>query len=254
MDSRKYAAILQSPGTAKAAKEAYQSQLNANTSERKPTKKRVASSDDVVVNELLRRRGNEEAHHKAILNTLAPLYDGLNETQAAELTAYLSQYGAIGNNLRNLVNMPKDTHQAGIHAFAREQGFEHHPNLNNPIGFVRDIQDAASLPPASSLPYRKHVGEQYMTQAVPEMNAYINDMLTAHPSMQEVLDLSSVREAMQQEAIQQAALEATGLRLAGDKLAKFYDQSRQDSPGTSKMVVVDAAPGAYVRVNGNGKR
>ena len=254
MDSRKYAVLLQSPGTAKAAKEAYQSQLNANTSERKPTKKRLANSDDVVVSELLRRRGDEEAHHKAILNTLAPLYDGLNESQAAELTAYLSQYGAIGNNIRNLVNIPKDMHQGGIHAFAREKGYEHHPNLTRPIGFVRDIQDAAEMPPTTSLPYRKHVGEQYMTKAVPEMNAYINDMLTAHPAMQEVIDLSAVREAMQQEAIQQAALEATGLRLAGDKLAKFYDQSRDDSPGASKMVVVDAAPGAYVRVNGNGQR
>lgn len=253
MNSRKFAAALQSPGTANSAKEAYQAQLNKTTKERKATKKRVASSDDVLVNELMRRRGDEEAHHKAILNTLAPLYDGLDEQQAAELTAYLSQFGPIGNNLGNLINMPKDTHQGGIHSYARSMGYEHHPNLKNPIGFVEDIQEAAGLPAATSLPYRMHVGEQYMKKAVPDMNNYINDVLTAHPSMQEKLDMSAVREAVAQEQLQQAALEATGLRLAGDKLAKFYDQSRVDSPGRSKIVNVEAEPGSYVRINGNGK-
>ena len=100
-------------------------------------------------------------------------------------------------------------------------GYEDHPMLTNPIGFVRDIRDASELPPATSLPYRKHVGEQYVTKGVPDMNDYINDALTAHPSMQEKLDMSPVRRAVAQEKLQQAALEATGLRLAGDKLAKF---------------------------------
>ena len=223
MNSRKYAAALQSPGTANSAKEAYQAQLNQATPHRRELKSRIANSDDVVVSELMRRRGDEEAHHKAILNTLAPLYDGLDERQAAELTAYLSQFGSIGNNLGNLINLPKDNHQGGIHAYARSMGYESHPNLTNPKGFVRDIQDASELPAATSLPYRMHVGKQYMTQAVPAMNDYINDALTASPAMQEKLDMSAVRRAVEQEAKQQAILDQTGKRMAGAALEKYFD-------------------------------
>lgn len=235
MNSRKYAAALQSPGTANSAKEAYQAQLNKATPERKELKSRIANSDDVVVNELMRRRGDEEAHHKSILNTLAPLYDGLSPDEAAELTAYLSQHRSIGNHIGNLINLPKELHQAGIHAYARDQGYEHHPNLTSPQGFVRDIQDASELP----LEYRKHVGEQYLTKAVPAMNDYINDALTASPAMQEKLDMSAVRRAIEQEARQEEAYRITGKRMAGDVLEKYFDQSRVSSPGESTIVVIN---------------
>ena len=204
----------------------------------------MANSDDVVVDLLMRRRGDEEAHHKALLNTLAPLYDGLTPQQSAELTAYLSQFHPVGNNLGNLINLPKELHQAGIHKFAREQGYEHHPNLTSPVGFVRDIQDAAELPAATSLPYRQHVGEQYLKQAVPAMNDYINDALTASPAMQERLDFSPVRQAVAAER----NYVAKDKRFAGAAMEAYYNQTRSGSPGTNENITVSAQPGSVVFV------
>ena len=186
---------------------AYESQLAQLTKNRKTTKTRQGNSDDLVVYELMKRRGDEQAHHKGILETLDVLYRGLDDREAAELTAHLSQYGSIGNSLGNLINMPMSTHQGGIHKFARDQGYEYHPNTKNPTGIVQDIIEASEMP----LAYRKHIGEQYMTKAVPEMNDYINDLLTADPSMKEKLDLSKVRELAQKERMAGEALKASGI-------------------------------------------
>ena len=169
----------------------YQSQLHQITSNRKATKNRMADPDSLLVYELMKKRGDEQAHHKGILETLDVLYRGLNEADAAELTAHLNQYHGMGNHILNLINLPQDIHQGGIHPYAKQQGYEYHSRVKDPQGFALDIAEASEMP----LAYRKHVGEQYIKQAVADMENYINDLLTAHPSMQEKLDLSGVRAA-----------------------------------------------------------
>ena len=191
--SRGAARDFQSPGLANSAKEAYQSQLNKATGGR--VNRRAQNSDDTVVYEILKAQPGEQAHHRAILKTLDPLYNGLNDAEAKELTAYLNQFGATGNNILNLINMPQDIHQGGIHEYAIKKGYQFHPNAK-PFGLVRDIVDASEMP----LAYRKHVGMNYMTKAVPDMNNYINDLLTAHPSMQQAMDMSAVQAAKEAEA------------------------------------------------------
>lgn len=192
LDNRKFSRDLQSPGLANSAAGAYTAQLNEATKGRKATKTRLADPDSLLVYELLKRRGDEEAHHKAILNTLGVLYKGLNEADSAKLSSHLNQYGAIGNSILNLINMPKDAHKQ-IHQITKGLGHEYHPaQKNNLRGFQQDLVDASELP----LEYRMHVGERYMKEAVQEMRNDIDDLLTAHPSMQEKLDLSNVRAAM----------------------------------------------------------
>ena len=193
--SRGLARDYQSPGLANSAGEAYTSQLNKATGSN--VARRRKSSDDTVVYELMKAQPGEQAHHRAILKTLDPLYRGLSTEEAAELTAYLNQFNGTGNDILNLINMPKDIHQmkGGIHGYAQQMGYEYHPT-RKPFGLVRDILDASEMP----LAYRKHVGMNYMTKAVPDMNNKINDLLTAHPSMQQAMDLSSVRAAQAAEA------------------------------------------------------
>ena len=191
--SRGTARDFQSPGLANSAKEAYQSQLNKATGGR--VNRRAQNADDTVVFEILKAQPGEQAHHRAILKTLDPLYNGLNDAEAKELTDYLNQFGATGNNILNLINMPQDIHQGGIHEYAIKRGYQFHPNAK-PFGMVQDIVDASEMP----LAYRKHVGMNYMTKAVPDMNNYINDLLTAHPSMQQAMDMSAVQAAKEAEA------------------------------------------------------
>ncbi len=70
---------------------------------------------------------------------------------------------------------------------------------------------------------------------------------------QELLDDYVVRQALEKEA--DAILdELRGGRFAGDVMMPYISQGRRDSPGSSKVVIVDAGPGSYVRVNGNGKK
>jgi len=203
--SRNIANSIQSPHVkAKEAGAAHKTQLNQVTGGNK--NRRALNSDDTVVFEIMKARPGEEAHHRAILKTLDPLYKGLTDEEAAELTAYLNQFNATGNDILNLINLPSDIHAkgaGGIHAYAQQQGYEYAPN-REPKGLVLDIIEASEMP----LAYRKHVGMNYMTKAVPAMNNYINDLLTAHPSMKETLDMSSVRAAQAAEAQAQLMLNA----------------------------------------------
>ena len=199
INSRKFSRDAQSPGLADSAAGAYASQLNGITRNRKSTKTRLADPDALLVYELMKKRGDEEAHHKSILNTLGVLYKGLNENDSKKLTDHLNQYGAIGNNILNLINMPKDSH-ISIHQITKGLGHEYHPRQKNNLrGFQQDLTEASEMP----LEYRMHIGEQYMTRAVEEMRNDIDDLLTAHPSMQDSLDLSGVRAA---QALKDAAV------------------------------------------------
>ena len=93
--SRKIDVDLQSPGLARSAAGSYITQVNA--------------IDDPDVRRVLMPGKGEHIHHKAILKTLTPLYKGLSESEAAELTAYLNQYGGIGNHIQNLIRVAIDT-------------------------------------------------------------------------------------------------------------------------------------------------
>ena len=247
MGVRRESVNRQSPGLAESAMGAFESQLAQLTKNRKTTKSRQGDSDDLVVYELMKRRGNEQAHHKGILETLDLLYRGLDDKEVAELTAYANQYGSIGNSIGNLINMPMNTHQGGIHKYARDKGYEYHPNTKNPTGFVQDIIEASEMP----LEYRKHVLKKYLTEAVPDMNNHINDLLTADPSMQEKLDLSSVREAVEQERMAGKAMNTQMMR-------DYLNEAGEDVMSTGSVVgqkpfVINADEGAnvYVHTNGN---
>ena len=226
----------QSPGRAESAQGTYQTQLNQLTG--KTVKKRASNSDDTVVYELLRRRGDEEAHHKGILETLDILYRGLDEAEAAELTAHLNQFGGMGNDILNLVNMPKDIHtgEEGIHPWAIAKGYQYHTKYE-PKGFVRDMLDASELP----LAYRKHVGERYLTEAVPAMKAKINELLQAHPTMNEKLDMSAVRKAAAAEELLSNKLNKLNSLMNDGKLSQSgkvnYLEPRESGPGDQIIVI-----------------
>ena len=67
---------------------------------------------------VLAKQPGEHAHHIAILETLAPLFDNLNEAGQRVLRNYINQEQAIGNHIRNLINIPGELHQGGIHEYA----------------------------------------------------------------------------------------------------------------------------------------
>lgn len=240
--SRAHSRNYQSPGLANSAKGAYLTQLNRATGGN--VNKRALSSDDTVVYELMRAQDSEQAHHRAILETLTPLYKGLNEGEAAELTAYLNQYGATGNNILNLINLPQDIHQSGIHEYAIKNGYQYHPNYK-PTGHVRDILDASEMP----LSYRKHVGMNYMTKAVPDMNDYINELLTHHPSMKEALDMSSVKAAKEAEAQKYKDAYMDGVRTSIDESGEGDNRAKAMVFKNEGDVIIEGSP----RLNGNGK-
>ena len=189
-------AAAQSPGYVnEKASNDYSKQLNSVTGGKVGIRK---SSDAAVVYELLKKRNNEQAHHKGLLSTLGVLYEGLDDAETAELRGYLNQFGSQGNMIGNLINIPQGMHQGGIHNYAIQKGYQIVPGRapEDQIGFALDIMEAKDMP----LAYRKHVGMKYMTEAVPDMVNYINDRLTADPTMNEVLDMSSVRAAQAAEA------------------------------------------------------
>ncbi len=232
----------QSPGRAEQASATYQTQLNQLTGGSKA--RRALNSDDTVIYELLRRRGNEEAHHKGILETLDLLYRGLSTKEADELTGHLNQYHGMGNDILNLVNVPKDIHTGpdGIHPWAIEKGYQYHSN-HKPRGFVQDLIEASEMP----LEYRKHVGERYLTEAVPAMEQKINDLLQDHPSMNEKLDMKSVNDAI--------AAENKDKRMAGDVLSQYMNDPELATGNVSgdKPIIINADENASVYLHTNGK-
>ena len=242
MGLRAVAVNNQSPGRAEQASATYQSQLNQLTGGTKD--RRASNSDDTVIYELLRRRGNEEAHHKGILETLDLLYRGLSKEEAAELTGHLNQYHGMGNDILNLINIPKEIHTGpdGIHPWAIEKGYQYHSNYK-PRGLVKELMEASEMP----LPYRKHVGERYLTQAVPAMENKINELLQGHPSMNEKLDMKSVKDAI--------AAENKDKRMAGDVLSQLLGEGELTTGNVSgdKPIIVNADENASVYLHTNGK-
>jgi len=120
----------------------------------------------------------DHAHHKIILETLDKLFQGLNEYEQADLRNYITnKHGiSIGNHIRNMINMPGEVHQGGIHKFTRDMGYEIDAK-NNPKGLALDILEAATVP---NVEYRKHIADKYIEEAAPAMNDHINDLLTEY--------------------------------------------------------------------------
>ena len=235
-DNRKAQVLRQSPGLVAVTDRpgpSYKTQLNAL----------VNKKEEPELYRALAAEPGDHAHHKIILETLDRLFDGLSKDDQAVLrdhianTQYFEYQGegkkpvpfkvAIGNNIRNLINMPGEIHQGGIHKFARERGYEIDAK-NEPIGLARDILEASTVP---NVNYRKHVADKYITEAVPEMNNYINDLLT---------DYYNNKGRMAGDAIRQLSgrdmSELTTGNISGDK-----------------PIIVNADEGANVFVHTNGK-
>lgn len=173
--NRKSQVLRQSPGLISKTDRpgpSYLTQLNAI----------VNQKEEPELYRALAAEPGDHAHHKVILETLDRLFDGLDQPSQEKLRDYIvNSHGmAIGNNIRNLVNMPGEIHQGGIHSWARDQGYEIDAK-HNPKGLALDILEAATVPDVN---YRMHVADKYMTEAVPAMNHKINQLLTDHYSNQ----------------------------------------------------------------------
>ena len=221
-DNRKAQVLRQSPGLVAVTDRpgpSYKTQLNAL----------VNKKEEPELYRALAAEPGDHAHHKIILETLDRLFDDLSEDDQAILRDHIAKTHrvAIGNNIRNLINMPGEIHQGGIHKFARERGYEIDAK-NNPIGLARDILEASTVP---NVNYRKHIADKYITEAVPEMNNYINDLLT---------DYYNNKGRMAGDAIRQ---------LAGKDMSEL---ATGDVSG-DKPIIVNADEGANVFVHTNGK-
>ena len=221
-DNRKAQVLRQSPGLVAVTDRpgpSYKTQLNAL----------VNKNEEPELYRVLAAEPGDHAHHKIILETLDRLFDGLSEDDQAILRDHIrnTHKVAIGNNIRNLINMPGEIHQGGIHKFARERGYEIDAK-NKPIGLARDILEASTVP---NVNYRKHVADKYITEAVPEMNNYINDLLT---------DYYNNKGRMAGDAIRQLSGRDMSELTTGDILGE-------------KPIVVNADKGANVFVHANGK-
>jgi len=195
--NRKAQVLRQSPGlTSKTDRPgpSYEAQLNSL----------VNKQDEPELYRALAAEPGDHAHHKILLETIDKLFIGLNEEDQATLRNYIGDThgSAIGNSMRNLVNMPGVIHQGrtgedSIHQFARNQGYEIDSKLQQ-IGLARDILEASTVP---SVKYRMHVADKYLTEAAPAMNNKINDLLTSYydqgPSAKRFAD-KSVLDAYRQ--------------------------------------------------------
>ena len=125
---------------------------------------------------VLSKQPGEHAHHIAILETLAPLFNNLNEAGQRVLRNYINQDQAIGNHIRNLINIPGELHQGGIHEFARREGYEI-DSKKEPTGLAKEI---LAVSQNGTVKQRMAAAQRYLKEAVPEMKHYINDALTKH--------------------------------------------------------------------------
>lgn len=221
-DNRKAQVLRQSPGLVAVTDRpgpSYKTQLNSL----------VNKNEEPELYRALAAEPGDHAHHKIILETLDRLFDGLSEDDQAILRDHITNTHrvAIGNDIRNLINMPGEIHQGGIHKFARERGYEIDAK-NNPIGLARDILEASTVP---NVNYRKHVADKYITEAVPEMNNYINDLLT---------DYYNNKGRMAGDAIRQ---------LSGRDMSELTT----GNVSGDKPIIVNADEGANVFVHTDGK-
>ena len=221
-DNRKAQVLRQSPGLVAVTDRpgpSYKTQLNSI----------VNRNEEPELYRALAAEPGDHAHHKIILETLDRLFDSLSENDQAILRDHIAKThkAGIGNDIRNLINMPGEIHQGGIHKFARERGYEIDAK-SKPIGLARDILEASTVP---NVNYRKHVADKYITEAVPEMNDYINDLLTDYYNNKG--------------------------RMAGDAIRQFAgeDMSALTTGNVSgeKPIIVNADEGANVFVHTNGK-
>ena len=221
--NRKAQVLRQSPGLiAKTDRAAgsYKTQLNSH----------VDKATEAEVYRALAAEPGDHAHHNIPIETLDKLFDGLSVDEQAELRNYINQHHgrAIGNHIRNLINIPGEIHQGGIHKYAREMGYEIDAK-KNPIGLALEILEASTVP---SIQYRKHIADKYMQEAVPAMNDHLNDLLTAHYASKQ--------------------------RMAGERINnELKAESMADSQGQvvgQKPIVINADEDAkvFVHTNGNG--
>ena len=167
--SRRTSVDIQSPGLPTVQEQAgksYSLQLN----------KIVDKESEAELYKVLSKQPKEHALHIAILETLAPLFENIDEVGQGLVRQYINQDRAIGNHIRNLINVPDYLHQGGIHTYARNKGYEIPPSGES-TGIAKEILEVSKN---GSIKDRQRVANKYLKQAIPDMENYINDSLTKH--------------------------------------------------------------------------
>jgi hypothetical protein len=125
----------------------------------------------------------DQIHHRVFLETIAPLYRGLGEDEARQLTHEIESLTGrrIGNNIGNLMPVPQAAHQGVAHKYALNNGLQYHDD-ESAKGIIKDIVEAGSVP---SIKYRAHVGSDYINKYLPELDNALNDGLTDYYKMRE---------------------------------------------------------------------
>ena len=123
----------------------------------------------------------DEVHHQNILETLAPVYKGLDEAQSAELTAILNDRGyALGNELHNVINLPLYAHK-DLHKITKALGAEVDMNRGKFVGKIdpalQDMIDAGDVP---SVRYRADMASRYLDKFNPILREAQDEVLTNH--------------------------------------------------------------------------
>tara|TARA_Y100000817_G_scaffold300806_1_gene280207 strand:- start:369 stop:1025 length:657 start_codon:yes stop_codon:yes gene_type:complete len=144
----------------------------------KPSKR--DESEAAIYNALAAQPG-EEVHHMNILETIAPGFKGLNEQEAFELAGMLEARGyALGNQLRNLINMPVPAHK-DLHKITKSLGAEIDMNRGKFVGkmdpLLKSLIDAGDVP---SLRYRADMIGNYLDKFNPILRKAQDEVLTMH--------------------------------------------------------------------------
>jgi hypothetical protein len=246
--NRKPQVLRQSPGLiAKTDRPgpSYKTQLNAI----------VNKEEEPEVYRALAAEPGDHAHHKLLLETLDRLFDDLDEKGQADLRDHIiNKHGVgIGNHILNLINMPGEIHQGGIHKFAREMGYEIDAK-SEPKGLALDILEASTVP---SVEYRKHIADKYINEAFPAMRNEIDDLLTEHYATASKFGSDSSDDLMtsyKQKGAKRFAGEDPKVREYMQAIESGRDTQSTGAVSGDKPVVVHAGEGSkvFLQTNGNG--
>lgn len=164
---------MQSPDVAARTADAYRQQIE------------IAFGDNPEVKKLFELGGedNNQAHHKAILQTIGLAFNNLENDPAgvARLRQHVNDRGySLGNSIMNLVPTPQAIHQGGIHDFALKNGYQ----LKTGPGKTYETQGplVQRLMDSSTGTIEDRIGalDAYFGEAMPALEDHLNDLLTAY--------------------------------------------------------------------------
>lgn len=168
---RSSAARLQSPDVAAKTADAFRQQVALITDEHPE----LASWFE------LGGADNNQAHHKAILQTIALAFENLeNDPQgAARLRKHANDRGySIGNSLMNLMPVPQEIHQGGIHDYAMKMGYQLKTGPGK--GYEQQGPLVQRLIDSSTGTIEDRIGalDAYFGEAMPALTDHLDDLLT----------------------------------------------------------------------------